>query len=329
MPRNKVAWRRPVFVILILASLALLTVSFRESDSGPVHAIQEAGAGMLAPLQSWGSKVAEPFQDGYQWLKTLWSAHQRAERLEEELQILQGEAIKLEEQAEENARLKGLLDLRDKGTYPEGTDFIVARVIGKSPTRWQAWVQIDKGLADGIRVGQPAVGATPAAGESLAGKGLVGKVTAVTAHTAQVQLIIDSESSVAAKIQGFRAEGFIEGSVSGNLIMDYVDRDIAVDPKLVIVTSGYGGIYPADIPVGIVASVGEEDVNIYKEIEVRAFVDFRVLEEVMVLILPVETTTTSTAVSRTSTTASATSTATTTSATTSTTTTTTPGSTGR
>jgi len=293
MPRNKVAWRRPVFVILILASLALLTVSFRESESGPVHAIQEAGAGLLTPLQSWGATIAEPFQDGYQWLKTLWSAHQRAQRLEEELQVLQGEAIKLEEQAEENQRLRALLDLHpDKGTYPEGTDFTSARVIGKSPTRWQAWIQIDKGSADGIRVGLPVVGATPVAGESLAGKGLVGKIVSVTEHTAQVQLIIDVESSVAAKIQGSRAEGMVEGSVSGNLIMDYVDRDIAVDPKLVIVTSGYGGVYPADIPIGIVASVGEEDVNIYKEIEVQALVDFRVLEEVMVLILPVVTTTT-------------------------------------
>jgi rod shape-determining protein MreC len=293
MPRNKVAWRRPVFVILILASLALLTVSFRESESGPVHAIQEAGAGLLTPLQSWGATIAEPFQDGYQWLKTLWSAHQRAQRLEEELQVLQGEAIKLEEQAEENQRLRALLDLHpDKGIYPEGTDFTSARVIGKSPTRWQAWIQIDKGSADGIRVGLPVVGATPVAGESLAGKGLVGKIVSVTEHTAQVQLIIDVESSVAAKIQGSRAEGMVEGSVSGNLIMDYVDRDIAVDPKLVIVTSGYGGVYPADIPIGIVASVGEEDVNIYKEIEVQALVDFRVLEEVMVLILPVVTTTT-------------------------------------
>jgi rod shape-determining protein MreC len=54
----------------------------------------------------------------------------------------------------------------------------------------------------------------------------------------------------------------------------------------VVVTSGFGGIYPPAIPIGIVGDVGEEDVNIYKEIEVQAFVDFRVLEEVMVLILP-------------------------------------------
>jgi rod shape-determining protein MreC len=287
LARNEVVWRRLVFVVLIIASLAILTVSFRESESGPVHAIQQAGLGILSPLQSWGARAAQPFQDGYTWIRTLWSAHDEAQRLAAELQALQGEAMKLKEQAEENARLKSLLDLRDKGTYPEGTDFEVARVTGKSPTRWEAWVQIDKGSADGIKVDQPVVGATPTAGETLAGKGLVGKVIAVTPHSAQVQLITDSASSVAAKIQGPRAEGIVEGSVSGTLTMDFVDRDIPdVEPKLVVVTSGFGGIYPAAIPIGVVADVGEEDVNIYKEIEVQAFIDFRVLEEVMVLILP-------------------------------------------
>jgi hypothetical protein len=73
-------------------------------------------------------------------------------------------------------------------------------------------------------------------------------------------------------------------------VMDYVDRDLAVDEKMVVVSSGYGPIYPADIPIGIVSAVGEETINIYKEIEVQAFVDFRVLEEVMVLIVPENTT---------------------------------------
>lgn len=296
MPRNTVDWRRLVFVVLIIASLALLTVSFRESDSGPVHAIQQAGQSVLAPLQSWGARAAEPFQDGYRWIRTLWSAHQEAERLAAELQALQGEAVKLKEQAEENQRLRSLLDFQNKGTFPDGTEFEVARVIAKSPTRWQAWVEIDKGSVDGIRVDQPVVGATPMAGEALAGKGLVGRVIQVNEHTAQVLLITDSESSVAATIQGPRAEGFVEGSLSGQLTMDFVDRDISVDLKQVIVTSGFtsefGGIYPPAIPIGIVVSVGEEDVNIYKDIEVQAFVDFRTLEEVMVLILPESTTTT-------------------------------------
>src|SRR3990172_7156881 len=135
MPRNKVAWRRFIFVVLIIASLAVLTVSFRETESGPVHAVQQGAAGLLAPLQSWGARIAQPFQDGYKWLTTLWSAHEEAERLTEQVQVLQGQVIQLQEQSEENRRLKSLLDLKDKGTFPAGTDFIVARVTGKSPTR--------------------------------------------------------------------------------------------------------------------------------------------------------------------------------------------------
>ncbi len=286
MPRNKVAWRRVVFVVLIIASLAVLTVSFRETESGPVHAVQRGVAGLVTPMQSWGARIAQPFQDGYTWLTTLWSAHSDAERLAGEVRVLQGEVIKLQEQGEENQRLKSLLDLRDKGTFPSGTDFVVARVIAKSPTRWQAWIEIDKGSADGLHVDQAVVGSTPVAGEALAGKGLVGKIVEVTDHSAKVLLITDSQSAVSAKIQGSRAEGIVEGSASGRLMMNYVDRDILVDPKLVIVTSGYGGVYPPDIPVGIVVDVGEKDVSNYKSIEVQSFLDFRVIEEVMVLVVP-------------------------------------------
>jgi len=300
MPRNKVAWRQAVFVVLIIASLALLTVSFRESESGPVHSIRQGAAGLLSPMQSWGDRIAQPFQDGYQWVTTLWSAHKDAERLQEQVQVLQGEVIRLQEQSEENVRLKSLLDLKEKGTFPAGTDFIVARVVAKSPTKWQAWISIDKGSADGLRIDQAVVGSTPVSGEALAGKGLVGKVVEVTPHSAKVLLITDSDSSVGAKIQGSRAEGIVEGSVTGRLMMDYVDRDIKVDPKLVVVTSGYGGVYPPDIPIGIVVNVGEEDVNSYKAIEVQPFLDFRVLEEVMVLLVPSEETETTTTTGATS-----------------------------
>jgi len=282
----KSAWRRGIFVLLIIASLALLTVSFREAEAGPVHDVRRAFGSLLSPLQEFGARVAEPFQDGYEWFKSVWSAKKKAEQLEEQLDVLQGEVVRLEEQAEENERLKALLKLRDEGTYPEGAEFEVAQVIGKSPSQWEAWVRINKGSDDGLRVNQPVVGATPTVGESAVGKGLVGKIVTVDASTAVVQLITDTQSAVAGKIQGSRAEGIVHGSLQGRLLMDYVDRDLAVDTKRVVVTSGYGELYPADIPIGLVVSVGEETINMFKNIEVQPFVDFRVLEEVMVLLVP-------------------------------------------
>jgi rod shape-determining protein MreC len=131
---------------------------------------------------------------------------------------------------------------------------------------------------------QAVVGATVSADKSLSGKGLVGKVIAVTTNSAQVQLITDPQSSAAALVQSTRAEGIVEGTVSGSLIMDYVERDQLVEAKQVVITSGLGGLFPKGIPVGVVMSVGEEDVNIYKQIEVQPFVNFLTLEEVLVIL---------------------------------------------
>jgi rod shape-determining protein MreC len=292
---DKSAWRRGIFVFLIVISLALLTVSFRESETGPVHSVRQAFASVLSPIQALGAKVAEPFQNGYDWFKSLWTTKKRADELELQKDTLEGIVIQLKEQKDENDRLRALLDLQTV-SYPAGIEFLVAKVVAKSPSQWEGWVLINKGSADGLTVNQPVVGATPRVGEALQGKGLVGKIVEVDAHTAKVQLIIDSQSAVASKIQSSRAEGILHGSMKGKLSMDYVDRDLAVEPKLVVVTSGYGGVYPAGIPIGLVSSVGEETINIYKEIEVQSFVDFRVLEEVMVLLVvipnPLETTTT-------------------------------------
>lgn len=286
MKRNVVLRRRIVFAVLIVSSLVLLTAYFREPASGVLHEVQTGGSDTLSPLQSLAARAVQPFQDGYRWSKNVLGANARNERLERELESLRGELVLLNEASEENRRLKELLDFAEADIFPSGSTFEVARVIGKSPTKWQAWIQIDKGTADGIALNQPVVGATVPADKSLSGKGLVGKVVAVGEHSARVQLIVDQASSVAALVQGTRAEGILGGSLSGKLVMDFVERDQPVEEKRIVISSGFGQIYPKGIPIGIVQSVGEVDVNIYKQIEVRPFVAFDTLEEVLVITTP-------------------------------------------
>ncbi len=283
MPRNVVLRRRILLAASIILSLVLLTAYFREPASGLLHSVQLGGSDTLSPMQSFAARAVQPFRDGYRWSRDVLGANARNERLEPEVEALRGELVRLNEASEENLRLKELLSLRDAEIFPAGSTFLTARVIGKSPTMWQSWIQIDRGEDDGIRLNQPVVGATVSADKSLSGKGLVGKVIAVGKRSARVQLIVDPSSSVATLIQGTRAEGILEGTLAGRLIMDFVERDQPVEEKFIVITSGFGQIYPKGIPVGIVLSVGEADVSIYKQIEVRPFVDFGSLEEVMVL----------------------------------------------
>ncbi|MCZ7661661.1 MAG: rod shape-determining protein MreC [Thermoleophilia bacterium] len=288
MPRKTVARRRLVFAALVLTALVLLSAFFREPATGVLHSVQRSGFDVLSPLQSLASRAVQPFQDGYRWSKDLMRANSRNREMTRELESMRGQLVLLEEARQENDRLKSLLELKDADIFPKGSTFVTARVIGRSPTRWQEWVQIDRGTADGVALNQPVVGATIPTDQSLSGKGLVGKVIAVGEHAAQVQLIIDPESSVAAVVQGAsdRPEGIVEGMIPGKLLMDFVERDKVVELKRIVITSGFGQIFPKGIPIGLVESVGEEDVNIYKQIEVRPFVDFSILEEVMVLTNP-------------------------------------------
>ena len=286
MRRNAVLKRRILFAVLIVISLVLLTAYFREPAAGLLHNVQDGGSDAMSPVQSLAARAVQPFRDGYRWVGDVLGANARNQQLEGQLESLRGELVRLNESSEENQRLKELLDFRDAGIFPAGSTFEVARVIGKSPTKWEAWIQIDKGSDEGIALNQPVVGATLPADRSLSGKGLVGKVIAVGKRSARVQLMVDQASNVAALVQGTRAQGIVGGSLSGRLVMDFVERDQPVEPKLIVITSGFGQIFPKGIPIGIVQSVGEVDVNIYKQIEVRPFVDFDTLEEVMVVTNP-------------------------------------------
>src|SRR3712207_627349 len=67
--RSRTAFRRRLAVgALIVASLALMTISFRESDSGALHSAQSAGATLLRPFEVTIERVTQPFRDLYGWV---------------------------------------------------------------------------------------------------------------------------------------------------------------------------------------------------------------------------------------------------------------------
>ena len=60
--------RRVVVAVLVLVSLALLTVYFRESSGGGLHSLQSAGATVLRPFEVAANRVAQPFRDAAGWV---------------------------------------------------------------------------------------------------------------------------------------------------------------------------------------------------------------------------------------------------------------------
>ena len=79
------------------------------------------------------------------------------------------------------------------------------------------------------------------------------------------------------------------GPSASTLVLDNVDKDELVDPGNLVVTAGWTtrkleSLYPPGIPIGTVESVGQQDVDLYKRIQIAPLVNFDSLSDVIVLV---------------------------------------------
>jgi len=269
-----------VVAVLVLASLTLLSVYFRESDSGPLHGVQGAGAAVLRPFEVGAERIARPFRDAANWFGGLVDAKSENAKLRRELDQLRQQRIQDLTAAEENKDLKKLLSYRDSQRFPGGFRGLATRIIARSPTQFVEQVEIDAGSNQGV----------PKDAAVVTADGLVGHVTKVFRNVAQVTLLTDETSAASGLDPKTGATGIVRhDSASGDIILDRVTKDQVVNLGDIVVTAGWRSgtltdLYPKGIPIGIVSSVGQIDTDSYKRIQVDPFVHFSSLESVLVLL---------------------------------------------
>ncbi|MGD0996765.1 MAG: rod shape-determining protein MreC [Thermoleophilia bacterium] len=273
MARKRALRRRIVVAILVVLSVALLTVYFREPSNGPVHRAEASAMHVVAPLQSGASRVIKPFRDGWNWFAELFSAQSQNRALRTQVEQLRAQLAQQLVVQQQDGELKGLLQMRDSAVFPKGARFAQARVIASSTTAWYSTVTINAGTDQGVRVNDAVVN----------GQGLVGRVSAVTPDASEVTLITDQDSYVDAMVVPNGAQGLVAGSVTGDVTLQYVDRSEKVVNGQVVVTSGMeNSIFTRGIPIGQVSAVAQQDVELYQSISVTPYVDFHTLDLVMV-----------------------------------------------
>lgn len=264
---------------LVLLSLVLITISFREPTSGPLHGIESAGATVLRPFEVAAERVARPFRDVYGYFRGLVHAKSENEKLRDQVNRLRQIALQGETARQENAKLRAALGYLDGPLFPADFRGVSARIISWAG-EFEQQVVISAGSAAGIRQDTPIV--TRA--------GLVGRVTDLNSSAAQVTLITDENSAVPALDVRTRAVGLVRpGQGEGTLVLDRVLKARNVQPGDVIVTAGtsseqYPSLFPRGIPIGVVTSVGQSDIATFKQIQLEPYVDFSSLDAVTALI---------------------------------------------
>lgn len=264
---------------LVLLSLVLITISFREPSTGALHQVEGAGATVLRPFEVAAERVARPFRDVYGYFSGLIHVKRENARLKDEINNLRQEALQGQSARAENARLRELVRYIDSPVFPGDYVPVNTRVISWA-SEFEQQVVIAAGSDHGILQDTPIV----------TRDGLVGRVTAVTGSAAQVTLLTDENSAVQARDQTTGAVGLVRhGQGEGSLILDRVTKDQSVQRGDIIVTAGtrskqYPSLFPRGIQIGIVTSVGQGDTALYKQIQIDPFVDFSSLDAVTALI---------------------------------------------
>ncbi|MHB0923352.1 MAG: rod shape-determining protein MreC [Bellilinea sp.] len=255
---------RTTTIIVVVAGLVLFALS------GYMQPLFRSALTPFVSVQTWLSTRFMAVYDFVTVPRDVASLRAQNEALESEVAGLQTQIIELEQQLREAEVLYALLDFARSS--PQST-YVAAAVIGRDPSPFLHYVIIDHGSDAGLRHGMPVI----------THQGLVGRIDAVTATAARVELITDPGSIVNVRLVPSGAEAQILGSVTGEISLELVSPDVDLQPGELILTSGLGGGYPADLLVGQVVSVRSTGTDLFQSASVQSVVEFSSLQAVLVI----------------------------------------------
>jgi rod shape-determining protein MreC len=265
-PRPREGRSLYVLVPLLILNLALLSIQ-----------IEDPRGTLL--FKKWVLAVEEPFiraSSGitggakYLWTNYFWlrGARRENEELQARVQNLALQVAGLQQEREENSRLRKLLGMQAMVPLQS----IGARVVGRTPDYMENTLYLDRGWTSGIAVDDAV----------LCDNGIIGRVVLVSRNHSQVQLITNADASTGVMVERSRAPGVLKGAGGPLLYLDYISNTEQVNAGDVVVSSGLDGIYPKGLPVGKVTD-SQKGKSGFRSIRVEAFADLIRLEDVIIV----------------------------------------------
>jgi rod shape-determining protein MreC len=263
--------QRSGYLFLAVTLGQILLVSAQVNSKSGVPVIESVTFGIF-------SEVQRGLSGGFLGVRSLWLGYIGLRHVKTENDALKRDLaaaqVAVQEQralADRTRGLETLLGLRKQLTL----NTVAAEIIGAAASPDFRTLTIDKGTRDGVRADMSVI--APA--------GVVGRLVVPSLRSAKVQLLIDRNAAAGAIIERTRAQGVVVGGGDDRLRMEYVSEVFDIVIGDVVVTSGIDGIYPKGFVIGQVESV-ERSGGAYKRITIKPAVDFRSLEEVLVVLTP-------------------------------------------
>jgi len=263
--------RRSWLWLLGFVFVHLVAIS-RQVDVEGVSLFERTVLSFFGPVQDSLAALAGGIGGAWSSLADLRSVGEENERLKLRLRDAEMQLLSQRLAVEENARLRGFLELRPRLPMPT----LLADVVAREASPWFKTMSINKGLNQGV-----VAGATV-----LSPSGVLGRVITTSPNSATVQLLVDRDSGAAVLTERGRVDGIVSGfqdDADGSplLLMKYVPSLAVVNPGEVVVTSGLDRLFEKGLVVGTVLRISEP-VGLFKDVWVRPSASPAFAEQVFV-----------------------------------------------
>ncbi|MBC5685134.1 rod shape-determining protein MreC [Roseburia sp. AM51-8] len=269
-----------ILLLLTVICIMLLFAGYATGYAGePIRTICNY---VFVPMQKGLDYVGESISINSDDTKTKEQLIAENAQLQEQIDELSTQLTNTRLQQSELDTLRELYDLDQTYADYKTTG---AHVIGKGTSNWFNTFTIDKGSKDGIKVDM----------NVIAGSGLVGIVTDVGKNYAVVRAIIDDTSNVSGMILSNNDNCIVSGNLKSmtesNMITfsNLEDSEDKVSTGDSVVTSNISDKYLPGLLIGYVTDITEDNNNLTKSGEITPVVDFKHLQDVLVIMQLKET----------------------------------------
>jgi rod shape-determining protein MreC len=259
---------RTLVAVLVLISLILITIDYRQGEGGPVSAIQRGALTVFGPVAEGFGAVVRPVTNFFGAIGDIGSLRDQNAELQESIKALQAEALDRAGLEAENERLRGMLDMGKRLGFTTTGAQVIAQPSNAVDRSVLLNIGSDNGLAKGMAV--------------INELGLVGKLVQVGSGTARVELLTNPGAGYGVRIAETGEIGFLTGSGADPFQLELYDPEEEVEAGAPVVTHLFTDSTIMDgIPVGEVVGRQAPDSRF---LEVRPYVDFTRLTTVQVVL---------------------------------------------
>ena len=273
--------KKEVIAAVSVAITLFLIILFSMSGNKALSKVTSGTMDAVSPSEAITGGLFSSIKRNISGILSYKENMKHIEDLSKENQKLKKELIDMDILEED---LRSLEDLKNALNYVGVTNpksYVSASVVAKNDGNWYESFVISAGEKDGVEI------------ESIVvtGDGLAGIVYEVSSNYSKAISLLNYKSAVSFKVlRKSDYMGVIRKNISvdsarnvkGYLMGYMFDMEYDVVPGDILITSGLG-MYPEGIPIGEIEQVMEDKKNLVKNIKVRPYVNFKKLDDVMVI----------------------------------------------